>query len=325
MAFAHPWLLLLGILALLPLFRAGQKTLTYSWLPLLPPDPFSTAMDWLIRLIASGALAALVIALAGPYLREQPVERIGTGAHIVLLIDRSSSMNENFAGRYLGGGTHESKGAVARDLLAEFVARRKEDLFAMVSFSTSPIYVLPLTQDREAVQAAIKSAGRRGRGVTNIAAGLAMALDYFTDQPITGSRIILLVSDGAARIDEQTQDRLRQWFNDNQVMLYWIYLRNRNSVSLYQKPENPAEETTPEYFLHRYFQSLDVPYRAYEAENPEAVKQAIADVERLENQPIHYYETLPRKDLSTYCYTIAILLLLVLLMSRMLEVRSWHP
>jgi mxaC protein len=323
--FLHPLALLLGLAALLPLLRRGQRPLPYSSLALIPADPLSLWLDRGLRLAGAGAVLCLAAAIASPYLREHWVERLGTGAHIVLLLDRSSSMNENFTGKYLGARASEAKGAVARRLLAEFVQRREHDLFAMVAFAAAPVYVLPLTEDREAVRAAIAATGGRGHGVTNIAPGLAMGLNFFTGKPVTGSRIILLVSDGAARIDEETRDKLRQWFQDTRATLYWIYLRNPTGSRLEEKPANPNETTTPEYFLHQYFQSLGVPYQAFEADNPAALQRAIAEVERLENLPLRYREKLPRRDVSGLCYGAALGLLMLLAIARLLEVKTWTP
>jgi len=324
LAFAQPWALSLALLALIPLWHSGQQKLAYSSLTMLPEDPLSLWLDRGLRWLAAGAALLLVLGLAGPHLREQWVEKTGAGAHIVLLVDRSSSMNENFSGTYLGGKAHESKGALAAKLLAEFVARRKQDLFALAAFSAAPVYVLPLTQDYEAVRAAILAQGGRGHGITNIAPGLAMALDYFSGQPVTGARVVLLVSDGAARMEPETADALRQRFQDLQASLYWIYLRNPKGGRLVQAPKNPNESTTPEYFLHQYFQTLEVPYQAYEADNPGAMRQAIAAVENLENRPITYREKLPRQDLSGYCYGAALACLLVLLGFQSLEVKTWN-
>lgn len=318
-----PWALALLPLALIPWFRRGQEAITYSSLSMVPDDPLSDWIDRGLRLMACLALALIIFGMSGPYQREQSVERIGTGAHIVLLLDRSSSMNENFTGRYLGAKASESKSAMARKLLSEFVDRRIHDLFAMVAFAAAPIYVLPLTDDRMAVQAAIAAAGGRGHGVTNIAPGLAMALDFFNQRPKEGSRIILLVSDGAARIDEQTRDRLRQNFEETGTTLYWIYLRNPTSAPLTEKPSNPNESTTPEYFLNAYFESLDVPYKAFEAENPDAMEKAIKEVERLENLPLPYREFQPRQDLSDGFFISALVLMLALIAARLLEVRQW--
>jgi mxaC protein len=323
LGFTEPWALLLALAAVLPWRRRGQPALPYPSLAMIPADPLSAWIDRGLRLVAVAAVLCLAIAIAGPYLREQQVERVGTGAHIVLLLDRSSSMNDNFTGKYLGARANESKSAVARKLLAEFVARREHDLFAVVEFAAAPIYVLPLTEDRTAVQAAIAAAGGRGHGVTHIAPGLAMALDFFTGKPLTGARLILLVSDGAARIDEETQDKLRQWFQETQASLYWIYLRNPRSAPLSEKPANPNESTTPEYFLDQYFRNLGVPYRAFEAENPAALQRAIAAVEKLENLPLRYMEKLPRQDLSDGFYGAVLVLLVLLAAAKATEVKAW--
>jgi len=321
--FASPWWLLLGVGAFLPWLRPGQPAVDYSSAAMIPEDRLSAAIDRGLRALASLALLALAAGIAGPYALEQWEERLGTGAHIVLLMDRSSSMNENFSGRYLGGAAGESKNAVARRLLSDFVQRRSEDLFAVVGFSAAPRYVMPLTQDREAVQAAIDSIGDRGHGITNIAPGLAMALDFFNGKPVTGARIILLVSDGATRIEDESQDLIRQWFQDGQARLHWIYLRSKNSAPLERAPTETSENASSEYLLHRYFQSLGVPYTAYEAENPQAVEDAIADVERLANQPLRYLERIPKQDLSRFFYGCAAVLLLPLLAAKSLEVRAW--
>lgn len=324
LGFLTPWALLLLPLILIPWFRRGQDAILYSSLDMVPEDPWSDWIDRGLRAMACFALFFLILGMSGPYEREQSVNRIGTGAHIVLLLDRSSSMNENFTGRYLGAKASESKSAMAQKLLSEFVERRAHDLFAMVAFAAAPIYVLPLTDDRTAVQAAIAAAGGRGHGVTNIAPGLAMALDFFNQRPKVGSRIILLVSDGAARIDEQTRDRLRHNFEETGTTLYWIYLRNPTSAPLTEKPSNPNESTTPEYFLNAYFESLDVPYKAFEAENPDAMEKAINEVERLENFPLPYREFLPRKDLSNGFFMVALVLMLCLLAARLVEIRQWN-
>ncbi|MGR8935961.1 MAG: vWA domain-containing protein [Gammaproteobacteria bacterium] len=320
--FSAPWFLLLGLLALLPLLRDAERPSGYSSITLLPRDWLSALFFGSVRLIAALVVIAIVIGLADPYLREYRVKRIGNGAQIVLLLDRSASMNENFASRYLGGVAGESKVAVARQVLSEFVQRRQNDFFGMISFSTAPIYVLPLMQDKTAIIAAINATQSRGRGVTNIAPGLAMALDYFSGREQTGSRVILLVSDGAARIEPETQAKLTQLFKQNNVMLYWIYLRTGNSPRLGQKPANANESTTPEYFLHQYFLAMGIPYQSFEAEDPAALENAIRAIEKLENKPLIYDETVPRQSLAAWFYTAAAMGLLLLAMVRVFEIKT---
>ncbi|GAB4255922.1 MAG: hypothetical protein Kow0065_04330 [Methylomicrobium sp.] len=318
----HPWVLLFSPLALLPLFGGHLKALRYSSLSALPFDPLSFLLFALIKLIGAATVLLLIAGLSGPYLKEQSVPRIGQGAEIVILLDRSASMNENFAGRYFGGAAKESKVAIARDLLSDFVVSRRDDFFGMISFSTAPIHVLPLTQDKAAILASIKATRSRGRGVTNIAPGLAMALDYFRERPMTGSRVILLVSDGAARIEPDTQTTLAQLFRQYKVMLYWVYLRDDKSAGLDSKPANANESTTPEYFLHQFFKAIGTPYRAFEAQNRAALQQAIDEIGRLETQPIRYTEKIARQDLANRCFVWALAGILVLLVVRYFELKS---
>lgn len=345
LGFAHPWLLALLPLALLPLWLASGSPLPYPWLALMPRDVPSEVARWLLRGLGVAALVALVVALAGPYRPEYRVERVGKGAEIVLVLDRSRSMDQGFAGTSktrapTGTGPEaidyymqrqqrrgESKNKVARRMLSEFAARRPDDRFGMIVFSTLPIHVLAFTQKSEAIQAAI-TAGNIGRGLSETDIGLALqsALGYFEDRPYTGSRIILLVSDGGDQLDADTQAHIRELMRRRRVALYWIYIRSSNSPGLNAPPGESAAaaDNVPEYSLHRFFQTLGTPYHAYAAENPEDLQHAIDDVNRLENLPITYYDAIPRRDVSTPCYAAALACVLLLLGASLLELRQWR-
>ncbi|HEX7439287.1 MAG TPA: vWA domain-containing protein [Caldimonas sp.] len=346
MNFDHPWLLWLLPLALLPLVAQPGGAISNAWLSLMPRDWASEALGWVLRSVGVVALGALVVGMADPYWPEDNVERVGKGAEIVLVLDRSRSMDQGFAGARPAGaavkGTgpeaidfymsqtpgrlRESKGKVARQMLAEFAAKRPDDRFGMIVFSTLPIRVLEFTQKREVIQAAI-AAGNIGRGLseTNIGLALQSALSYFDDQPYTGSRIIVLVSDGGDRLDSDATERVAYLVRKHRVAIYWIYLRSANSPGLMletgEAPE--AAETVPEYVLHRYFESLGTPYHAYEAGNPEALQEAIDAVNQLENLPITSLDTVPRRDLSTSCFGAAFGCVLLLLAANLIEIRRW--
>jgi mxaC protein len=70
----------------------------------------------------------------------------------------------------------------------------------------------------------------------------------------------------------------------------------------------PGEDTPqamPERHLNLFLASLGVPYRAFEAGSPQAVADAIAEINRQESQPIPYLERIPRRDLTRLCYGLA--------------------
>lgn len=92
--FSYPWVLLLLPLAALPLFRARADTLMFSYLPWLPPDPVGRMVGWLRRAFAVLAIFCAVVGLAGPGRPQTQIMRTGRGAEIVVLIDRSRSMDQ---------------------------------------------------------------------------------------------------------------------------------------------------------------------------------------------------------------------------------------
>jgi mxaC protein len=318
-----PWLLAGLLLTLLPLFDDGVRHSPYPWLELLPADAVSAGFTVMLRAAGMAAIAALVLGLAGLHRTEQSIERIGQGANIVLLLDRSNSMDNTFAGK-APDSAEASKAAAARRLLTEFVAGRPHDMIGIAEYSTSPLFVLPLTENKQAIQAAIDATAAPALAYTNIGKGLAMAMSFFDGKELTGSRIVLLVSDGAAAIDPDSESMLQQWFKRQQVRLYWIFLRTANSPGIYEQPadsRNDNAEAMPERYLHLFFSSLNIPYQAYEAESPDAMQKAIADINRLEHFPRHYRERIPKQDLSALCYRWAAGLMLALLALKLCEVR----
>ena len=346
MNFEQPaWLWLLP-LAVLPLLLQPGRALANAWVSLMPHDRASEALGGLLRGLGVLALAALVVGVAGPYRPEYTVERVGKGAEIVLVLDRSRSMDQGFAGARPSGsaarGTgpeaidfymsqtpgrlRDSKGKVARQMLSDFATKRPDDRFSMIVFSTLPIRVLEFTQKDEAIQAAI-TAGNIGRGLaeTNIGLALLSALSSFDDQPYTGSRIIMLVSDGGDRLDPDASERITYFARKHHVAIYWIYLRSANSPGLMletgESPQNA--DTVPEYALHRFFGAMGTPYRAWEAGTPDALQKAIESVNQLENLPITYLDSVPRRELSAWCRGTALACVLLLLAANLVEIRRW--
>jgi mxaC protein len=331
--FAQPWTLVLLPLALLPLLRNRRDALTFSSVAALPSDPLGRVLGWSWPVLGMLALATIILALAQPGRPETEVRRTGHGAEILVLLDRSRSMDDRMLPsdwRELDPSVllyHKDRGpqksAAARDLLARFVAQRADDRFSLMYFSTRPLSVVPFTQHDEVVQAGI-AAGATGRGLaeTDVGRALLAAIGQFDNRAYTGSRIILLVSDGGAHLDQDTEDRIRRGLARNHIALYWIYLRSYNSPEL--DSTLVRWQNAPEMALHRFFQSLRTPYRAYQAEAPEDLAKAVRDVGRQQNLPLDYFERIPRQDYSRYFMVAAALFCALLLAYRSVLLRSWR-
>ncbi|WP_315705876.1 MULTISPECIES: vWA domain-containing protein [unclassified Bradyrhizobium] len=322
LAVDRPWVLLALAFALLPLVFSGHRAAQVGSVAVIPADAVSMLIGWVLRCSAMAAIALVVIALAGPYRLGQTISRAGEGAQVVILLDRSGSMNDTFAGR-TPEGNEESKASATKRLLREFVGRRPHDLFGVAAFSTSPMLVLPLTDHHDAVRAAIDASDRPGLDFTNMARGLGMALSMFAADRPDEHHAILLVSDGSAVIEARLQDQLRAEFRKFKADLLFLFLRTAGSRGMFDKP-GPDEDTPramPERFLNLFFQTLGVPYRAFQAENPDQVADAINRIDQLERYPITYAERVPRRDLTGLAYAAACGAILVLVAGKLVEVR----
>ena len=135
----------------------------------------------------------------------------------------------------------------------------------------------------------------------------------------------MLVSDGAAKLVEPVKEKIKHLMEKHRVTLYWIYLRDKDSPGLFTKLDRElARDIAPEQWVHKFFSELNLPYRAFAAENPKALQEAISEVSKLQNLPIHYTSIIPKRDLSAWCYAIALPLLLLLTVAKAIEVQRWN-
>jgi mxaC protein len=317
----HPAVLLLLPLALLPFAATLLATSGHPSLAAVPRDGLSLVVDAALRIAGAAAIAAIVFGLSGIHRRQQAIERQGRGAHIVLLIDRSASMDNSFADRR-PTGEDESKSAAARRLIGDFVARRPHDRIGVAAFSTSPMPVVPLNDHHAAVQAAVGVIDRPGLASTDVGRGLMLAMTMAEEGAPDAPRAVVLVSDGAAVIGRQVQAALQDAAARAPVNLYWLFLRTRGSKSIFEPPsvgELDTPQANPERHLHLFLSRMGLPYRAFEATSPAAVQQAIAEIDRQETRPLRYVERVPRRDLAGLAYGGAAVAILLLVAAKLAE------
>jgi mxaC protein len=323
-SFSNPWLLWLLPLAFLPLVFQRAHSKNYSWLEMLPTDPLSDLIGWILKVLAVLTLLFIVLGLSAPHTNQQHVERIGVGAQIGLVLDRSASMDDPFSG--MVGTVGENKSAAAARLITQFVQSRQNDLMGMVSFSNSAMHVLPLTENKLAMVAAVQATAGNALFQTNIGSGLTAGAELFEKVPDSGSRVVILLSDGAGRIGADAQQKIRDWYDRMHISLYWIVLRQPGGLSIFDTTfkADPDRALPAEIELYEFFKTMKTEFHAYEAEDPKTLQLAIDDINRKERKPIKYMEKIPGKDLSSLCFLIAAGMILLLLGVKYLEVKTWH-
>jgi len=331
--FSYPWVLLMLPLAALPTLRARSDALVFSYLPWLPKDPAGRVVGWLRSAFAVLAIASAIVGLAGPGRPQTQVTRTGRGAEIVVLIDRSRSMDQRMlpsdwrtidpiVRTQQAWFRGPQKSRTARELLSRFVAERDDDRFSLMFFSGGPLPVVPFTQHDDVVQAGIVAGGTGpGLSSTDVGRALLAAIAEFDGREYTGSRAILLVSDGGAQLDPPTRRRIAAGLARNRVALYWLYLRSINGADL--ETHDPQAGAIAEVALHRFFSSLTTPYHAYQAAEPKDLERAVADVGRQQNLPLDYLERVPRKDYDRLCFALGALASFGLLLFSAVQLRSW--
>jgi len=316
----YPWVLWALPLALLPLLNFGARTFAYPQTSDWPPDAASEWLRVLLRMTGALSLAILIVASAAPYLEGGTQTLSGTGAEIVIVLDRSGSMSEPLVGDTPESAHHESKINAARRILLDFMKRRPGDTFGMTTFNASPIGVAPLSEDRELVEAALESAEARSEGFTAPASALALALDYFRDRPLTAARVVLLVSDGGATIKDESRRKLTELFGERRAALIWIYTRGEEEPSILAPRKTTSFDSLT---LHQFFESMGSPYEMFEVTNADALEHAVAEIGRMTNLPTRYEQHLPRQDLASPLFAMALGGIVLLVVSRLMEVWSW--
>ena len=322
MNFLNAWVLFFLPLIAVPFIFFQSSNNNYSWNEMIPSDPLSTIIGVLLKFLSSVIIALLVVLLAEPFSDQKVVERVGEGAQIGLVLDRSASMDDPFSGG--GDKAGETKSAAASRLIIDFFEARTNDMVGVITFSNSAMFVLPLTENKEAIKAAVTATAGNALFQTNIGAGLTSSAALFNEVADSGSRAVILLSDGAGRIDANTQQKIRDWFDRFDIGLYWIVLKQEGGISIFDEDYVPRDEDQlpPQIELYEYFSTFRSPFKAYEAEDPKSLETAIKDISLKEKKPIAYSERIPGKSYSLPVLLTALFLSLLLLLLKFIEVKS---
>jgi Ca-activated chloride channel family protein len=154
------------------------------------------------------ALGLIGVALMQPVLPYSQADVSSRGLDIVLLLDLSSSMQEEIGltleqrVRTTTGPAGKTRLDATKDALKAFVRARRDDRIGLIVFSNYPYVVSPLTFDHEYVLRYIDFVDDKileGEGQTAIGDGLALANYMLAKQYAGGARnqqVIVLFTDG---------------------------------------------------------------------------------------------------------------------------------
>jgi Ca-activated chloride channel family protein len=207
MSFAYPWVLAVGLAALVwigwlalraerarrgALARFGDPALLARGSELLSPARWRRV--WMLRL---GALALALAALARPQLGERQGEMVHTGRDVLILLDLSRSMGvTDVSGGAIAGPV--TRLAAAKQIAWDVMASYPSDRTGLVVFGGSAFLQLPFTSDRASLKLFLDAASQDDLGdpATDLSAALLTAVSAFEHEGETGRRAVFIVTDG---------------------------------------------------------------------------------------------------------------------------------
>ena len=310
--FYKPMLLLLLPLALFPLVPNRREGMPFPWINWLPVDAIGQRLHRLWKGLAALTIAILVVAIAGPKSAESVIERIGRGAEISVLLDRSASMDGEvrrpILKDYQSIQVQQTKNDLAREALSWLLQQRPENRYALTLFNVVPIRIADFTDDTIFLQAAL-DATKIGRGPkeTNMGVALLSAIDAFEMRPYTGSRALLLVSDGGAKLDDTIRKQIQEGLQRHQISLYFIYVQSGINAPDFQLVGTDTSALSEEVALHVFFKSLGTRYQVFQADDMSSMSEAVASIDDQENLPLTYFEKVPGIDYRRLLFIAAFL------------------
>jgi Ca-activated chloride channel family protein len=231
------------------------------------------------------ALAAWIIAAAGPELGSSTTEMTREGIAIVLAVDVSSSMlAEDFE--------PQNRLDVAKERSAAFVKGRKSDRIALVTFAGEALTRVPITVDYAVLDRAIHDIriGELEDG-TAIGTAIATAANRLRRAP-GASKVIILLTDGVnnrGRIDPLTAAAAAAELG---IKIYTIGIGTEGEARLpiARSPEGQLRyEMMPVQIDEDLLRdvSANTGGRYFRATDSEALGRIFEQIDRLEKAPVH--------------------------------------
>ncbi|MBD5204431.1 MAG: VWA domain-containing protein [Bacteroidales bacterium] len=233
MTLKYPWLLLL-FLVWIPLiwwyvrrYRNASPSLGLSSLTAVSSLPTSWKV-WVHHfcfVLELFAIGAVIVALCRPQSHDSFRTSSVEGTDIVIALDISGSMSAD--------DFKPSRFAAAKDVAQKFVNKRENDNMGLVVFSGESLSLMPLTNDRAALLAAIQNVkmGDLQDG-TAIGDGLASAVNRVA-QGKAKSKSIVLLTDGTNNAGDVPPSTAAAIAKQKGIRVYTIGVGTNGTIAIH--------------------------------------------------------------------------------------------
>ena len=190
-----------------------------SWQALEGGHATGSAGSWLTGLLLITIWLTLLLAVARPTWVGEPVTLPASGRDLLLAVDLSGSMQVE--DMQVGQQT-VTRIAAVKQVVGDFIERRKGDRLGLILFGSNAYVQAPLTFDRATVRRFLREAqlGFAGRE-TAIGDAIGLAVKRLRERP-AASRVLILLTDGAHNAGEVQPFDAARLAADNGVKIHTI-------------------------------------------------------------------------------------------------------
>ena len=262
--------------------------------------------------LRAAALMLLVLALARPQTVMEGTKTISEGVDIVLALDTSTSMlAEDFTLR----GSRINRFDLVREVVKEFIQKRKDDRIGMVAFAARAYTVCPLTTDYGWLNENLDrvSVGMIEDG-TAIGSAVASSCNRLRTSK-TKSKIIILLTDGVNNAGTISPVMAAEAAKSLGIKIYTICV-GRKGLSPYpfrdaygRKVYQNIPIEIDEEVLKRIAAITGGKY--YLASDSETLRRIYDDINKLERSVIEHFEYKEYKELFYYFLIPGLILILL--------------
>ncbi len=296
--FRDPIFLALLILAPAIFFLAHRSpaVVHYSSLDLLErtPDSMRARLLPLPPLMLAFAWVLLTIAMAGPRTGESNTRVYREGIAMVLVVDRSGSMN---ARDFVEDDRSVDRLAAVKAVLGRFLGAedagpgRPDDLVGLVSFARYADSIAPLTLDHKNLLtiledlSIVKNPEEDG---TAVGEGLALAVERLHRHKAS-SKVIILLTDGVSNVGDISPGQAAELAAANNIQIYSIGAGRTGYAPF--PVEWRGQKVLRQVFVELDERTLEsmaerTGGRYFHAENADALDQIYKDIDALERSEI---------------------------------------
>ena len=266
-------------------------------------------MQPLLRQVVAGlGWILLVAALARPQWVEPPIVKQISSRDLLLGVDLSASMQtEDFT---TADGKKCTRLAAVKEVLDDFLKRRKGDRVGLIFFGTAPFIQAPFTEDLDTCRELMREA-QVGMAGPKTALGdtIGLAINMFKKSTVK-DKLLILLTDGNDTSSRLEPEKAAAIAKDENIVIYTVAVGDPQAAGeqkLDEKTLKAVAETTGGYYF-------------WAGDRPE-LEKIYKRIDQLSTHKIESISYRPRIDLYYWPLAVVIILSMLLLTGRIVRTR----